>query len=183
MARMESKGETNNDIKEILSGQYKQSVKYNISNSGTLSYRFAWVYERIEYLTHRPIGENLFGLGLITDSQTREVYQRYKFNLGLTNPETGIPYQMSTPDIAYGNLVTQFGFLGGILLLYIWFIMTIISYKYREFHPLVFCLFITLTSYILSSVSGSIISDTGNLVIPFLILAFLMKLRCSSKKY
>jgi hypothetical protein len=168
--RLDAGGDSKNDINELLSGQYKEQIHTN-SSGATMSYRFAWVYERVEYLSNRPFGEKVFGLGMISDSQTDIVQKRYNFNLGLTNIETGYRTQLTTPDIAYGNLLIQFGYVGGIILVLIWLSVLVMSYRNRKQNEGLFCLFLLILTYFLLSFAGSVISTTANLVVPFLLLS------------
>ena len=173
LARFDNKGETSSDIEEIVTGKFIKRAYSGDMRGGTMSYRFAWVYERMEYLSDRPIAENIFGLGMISDSQEDVVQQKYRFLLGLKNKETGLITQLVTPDIAYGNLITQFGYMGGLILLCIWVRLFVIYYKNRKSNELVFCTALLLFYYIVSSISGSTISTTGNLVTPFMFLSLI----------
>lgn len=154
--------ETDSDITAILNGDFIKVAKTGKrSNLGTLTYRFAWVYERAEYLSHRPLGENVFGLGLISDSQTDAVHKMYHFKMGIIY--LGKISQMSTPDIAYGNLLSQYGYLGGILLLSFWIRLLIIFCRNRKIHPLFYSTFLALIVIIFNSVSDVGISYTSRL--------------------
>ena len=104
---------------------------YNMGEGGTLTYRIAWVYERFDYLIHRPIGEQIFGLGLISDSQPI-VNKKYNFMIGLRDESTGETYQLYTPDISYGNLLSRHGFVGSIIYLCMLVNFAIFLYKDRK---------------------------------------------------
>lgn len=175
--RFESGGETNNDIEEIISGKFIERLRTGEMGGGTMSYRFAWVYERAQYLSERPLSENIFGMGMISDSQSNVVLKKYNFILGLINDETGLPAQLYTPDIAYGNLLTQFGYVGGFILLLIWIRLFVILFKGRKYSPLIFCMSLLLFNYIIGSLSGSTISTTGNLIAPFTAITILFRLK------
>lgn len=166
---------TMDDIKSVISGEFKsRAVEGTIQDGGTFEYRFAWVYERMLYLSHRPLAESIFGLGMISDSQYTIVQRRYRFGLGLSDSQTGYTYQLSTPDIAYGNLITQYGYVGGILLLSIWIRLLMMFYRKKLQNSLVFSIFLFLFSIIIGSLSGSTISTTGNLIFPFLFINLLI---------
>ena len=173
LARFNNEGETNSDLEEIITGKFIERAYSGNMQGGTMAYRFAWVYERVDYLNDRPIGENIFGLGMISDSQYDVVLRKYRFNMGLTNEETGEPTQLATPDIAYGNMLTQFGYVGGVILLCIWIRLFILFYKNRQQDELIFCMALFIFNYIIGSISGNAISSTGNLIIPFVMLATL----------
>ena len=159
-------GGTMDDIKSIKTGEYK-----SIENFGdaTMAYRFGWIYERAEYLSHRPIGEKIFGLGFISDSQI-EVNKLYNFSLGILNQETGEIYQMETPDISWGTMLTRLGYLGGLILTIIWIKLGFYFYLNRR-NGLMFCFFLLLISYFLTSMSGSILSSVSSMVIFFIVFS------------
>lgn len=164
---------TKDDIQAVLNGDFIDKVRNEESTKGTLSFRFAWVYERALYLSERPLSEKIFGLGMISDSQKDVVNRMYHFTVGLIDEETGLPVQLGTGDIAYGNMLTQLGYCGGLLLLFIWIRLAILFYKRRRVDSLLLCMSLFVFSRILGSVSGSHISTAAYLVIPFLMLPLL----------
>ena len=117
-------GDGASDFSDIQAGNFKEGYVQG-RDQGTLLYRFAWMYERYDYLIHRPLGEQLFGLGLISDSQPW-VNKHYGFKIGLPNPDGIGAVQLSTPDISYGNILTRLGFLGGVI--YITFIVSLLFF-------------------------------------------------------
>lgn len=147
------KGETDDDIQTVLRGG--AATYENSSDGGTMTYRIAWVLERAMYLADRPLGEQIFGLGLITDSYP---HMPYHFSLGLYNKETGTVAQMGTPDIAYGNLVTWWGFGGTIV--YMVLVVSLVVYFYKHRHDNHFATVCAASSLmeILGSFSGATIS-------------------------
>lgn len=165
---------TSDDLENILNGEFIKAVEkgQGAHSLGTMTYRFAWVYERAEYLSHRPLGENIFGLGLISDSQTDAVHKIYHFNVGLSDYNGSI-IQMWTPDIAYGNLIAQYGYLGGILLLFLWIKMLLIFYKHRKNDSIYMLSFLSLLLILFNSFSSVGISGTYLLVFYFCIVATL----------
>lgn len=147
------KGGTENDLQQIMAGNFDEN--YQSSGDATMTYRLAWVYERADYLLHRPLGEQIFGMGFISDSQP-VVHKKYNFKLGLTSEETGERSQLSTPDIAYGNLLTQLGFVGTILYLLFAIHLAIFFFKQRKLHPLfVVCSAFTIIMFIVSFAGSS----------------------------
>lgn len=162
---------TESDITQILSGEFLTSAKSGQLQQGTLTYRFSWVTERYIYLENRPIGEKIFGLGMISDSQTDVVNRRYKFVIGLSDKEHGV-YQLSTPDIAWGNFVTKFGAIGTILALMLWITLCIYLFKLRHLHPLLQCEFLFILYLFITSISESHISELGNLAFPLLLCTY-----------
>lgn len=162
---------TKNDIAQILSGDFMTVAQTGQLQQGNLTYRFAWVTERYLYLKDRPIGEKIFGLGMISDSQIDVVNRKYRFVVGLSDKEHGV-YQLSTPDIAWGNFLTKFGAVGTILVLAIWITLCIYFFQFRFLHPILQCEFLYLLYLFVTSISESHISDLGNLAFPLLICAY-----------
>ena len=174
---------TENEIKSVFNGGIQETVYLgNAHDVGTFTYRMAWVYERAEYLTTRPLSENVFGLGLISDSQSLTINKLYNFNLGLLDEE-GETQQLSTPDISYGNLLTKYGYFGGVLYLCIWFYLMFYLFKYHRKSDYAFlCAALTLNMFLLSF-SGTTISDQGNFIFPFIIYLMVNKAVTEKKRH
>ena len=166
-------GGTDEDIRAVLNGDFIDKVKNGEHSEGTLMFRFSWVYERALYLSERPLSEKIFGLGMISDSQKDVVNSMYHFMVGLIDEDTELPAQLATADIAYGNMLTQLGYCGGLILLFIWIRLAILFYKRRRVDSLLLCMSLFVINRILGSVSGSHISTVAYLVIPFLMLLML----------
>lgn len=167
-ARFE-KGNTGSDIQYVM--KKGVDVDYTSGTSGTLTYRIAWVVERAQYLAHRPLVEQLFGLGLISDSQ-RIVHRMYRFRLGLYNEENRDIGQLTTPDISYGNILSRLGYLGGAT--YLLFILSLTYYCFRQRHLNTFiaiCAASLIMNFVLS-MSGSALSEPKTFAFYFLALAF-----------
>lgn len=163
---------TKSDLEQILSGDFKKIAMGHGKLSGTMTFRFAWIYERMEYLSHRPVSENIFGLGLISDSQYETVRSRYNFNMGLHNSE-GHKIQLYTPDSAWGNLVSSFGYMGGALILLLWFHLIKLFYKKRKYSPYIYACFFSIIALLLNSFSGEGCSRTATFAIYFCVLAII----------
>ena len=165
-------GDGASDFSDIQAGNFKEGYVQG-RDQGTLLYRFAWVYERYDYIIHRPLGEQLFGLGLISDSQPW-VDKHYDFKIGLSNPENTGAVQLSTPDISYGNIMTRLGFLGGVL--YIAFIVSLLSFlvKKRKINDFILVSAASVMLLFINSFSGSLMSETRTLSIYFLFLSTLI---------
>ena len=159
-------GGTSDDISVLLDKGYKN---YDNGDGGTMTFRLAWVYERFDYLLGRPIGEQIFGLGLISDGQPI-VNRMYNFRVGLIDENTGFPVQLVTADIAYGNLLTKLGFLGSIIYLTFLVSLTIYFYKNRKLNSLVMICTASLIILFVGSLSGSALSSPQNLAIYFVVL-------------
>lgn len=164
-------GDGASDFSDIQAGNFKEGYVQG-RDQGTLLYRFAWVYERYDYIIHRPLGEQLFGLGLISDSQPW-VDKHYNFKIGLPNPDGIGAVQLSTPDISYGNIMTRLGFLGGVI--YITFIVSLLFFQIKRRKDNVFILVSAASIMLLfiNSFSGSLMSETRSFTIYFLFLSFL----------
>lgn len=164
-------GDGASDFSDIQAGNFKEGYVQG-RDQGTLLYRFAWVYERYDYLIHRPLEEQLFGLGLISDSQPW-VDQHYNFKIGLSNPDGIGAVQLSTPDISYGNILTRLGFLGGVI--YIALIISLLFFYLKRRKDNVFILVSAASIMLLfiNSFSGSLMSETRSFTIYFLFLSFL----------
>lgn len=179
MERFESDDKsTGGDLQAIMSGDF---MNVNGQFAGTMTYRFALVYERMAYLADRSIGEQIFGMGLLSDQQKELVRKMYHFNIGLKDRETGEIAQLSTPDIAYGNLICRLGFVGMAIYLVIWGIMLVQAYKNRKVNMIVFCLFLYLFNYIFGSFSGATISYTENIVLPMMLIVYMDKMKLLNK--
>ena len=160
---------TESEIKSIFTGGIEQTVQTgNARDVGTLTYRLAWIYERAQYLSNRPLSENIYGLGLISDSQVLTVHSRYAFMLGLTDEDDNIA-QLFTPDISYGNLLSKYGYVGGMLFLMIWIHMLLYLFKYRNDDDLAFVGFLLLVNCFLLGFSGTTISDQGYMIFPLMV--------------
>lgn len=164
-------GDGASDFSDIQAGNFKEGYVLG-RDQGTLLYRFAWMYERYDYLIHRPLGEQLFGLGLISDSQPW-ADKHYNFKIGLSNPDGIGAVQLSTPDISYGNIMTRLGFLGGVI--YITFIVSLLFFLLKRRKDNVFILVSAASIMLLfiNSFSGSLMSETRSFTIYFLFLSFL----------
>lgn len=162
--------ETSSDISEILSGNFINYANSGVSDQGNLTFRFAWLAERIIYLKGRPIGEKFYGLGMISDSQNI-VNNKYQFIIGLKNSNKEVT-QLYTGDIAWGNFVTQFGGGGTILILLLWCALFGYLFKLRHIHPLLMCGTLFLLFQFLNSIADSHMSNTGNMAFSFLLCTF-----------
>lgn len=175
MERFESDDKsTGGDLQAIIDGDF---MNVNGQFAGSMTFRFALVYERMEYLANRSIGEQIFGMGLLSDQQEQIVRRMYHFNIGLKDRETGEVAQLSTPDIAYGNLICRLGFVGMAIYLVIWGIMFVQAYKNRKVDIIVFCLFLYLFNNFVCSFSCAIISYTENIVLPMMLIVYMDKMK------
>lgn len=180
MERFESDDKsTGGDLQAIIDGDF---MNVNGQFVGSMTFRFALVYERMEYLANRSIGEQIFGMGLLSDQQEQIVRRMYHFNIGLKDRETGEVAQLSTPDIAYGNLICRLGFVGMAIYLVIWGIMFVQAYKNRKVDIIVFCLFLYLFNNFVCSFSCAIISYTENIVLPMMLIVYMDKMKLLNKR-
>lgn len=161
-------GGTSNDINQIFEGKFDEN--YTNEGDATMLYRFAWCYERANYLASRPLGEQIFGMGFCSDSQDW-VYKHYSFNLGLPNKERMQPYQLQTPDISFGNMITGLGFVGTIIYLLFYLCLVRYFWRYRKCN----ILFLLMSAYTLIltviAFAGSNLSEVRTLSLLFLIMS------------
>lgn len=160
------------EIRNILNGSVKETVHTgDIRGKGTMNYRLAWIYERMLYLSDRPVGEKIFGLGMISDSQEETVQRLYNFRVGRefsdVNKNIG---QLSTPDTSYGNLLSKYGYLGGTVFFILWVTIMMYGWKGRKKDEWMFILFLITADMIFLSFSGEIISSPKYLPVLYLII-------------
>ena len=170
---LENRG-TGGDIEGILRGDYKRYLTGYRSGeeSTTMLYRFAWVYERAEYLANRPFVEQLMGLPYISDhSPLIRKYVRFDVNSYNGTDDDQI---LRSYDIAWGNLITQFGILGSIALLNLWVFMGWKFYQYRH-HPLAFAALIYFIAFFMESIAGMGFTQLKQIV-PFFVLYILINM-------
>lgn len=171
--RFVSNGKTQSDFAFLFSGDLADMNMGDFTKEGaTLTYRFAWVYERYVYLRQQNNGELLWGLGLISGNQPKAL-KMYDFKLGLTNKDTGYPHQLGTPDIAWGNILSRFGMIGIVFYIIFWGIIIRKMWKSRKEDPIVLCGMLYVMAYVMTSVAGSSISYTTFMAFPFLILSLI----------
>lgn len=161
--------DTGRDLQLLVKADYGDDYQMGSDGGATMTYRFAWIYERWDYLVNRPVGEQIFGLGLVSDSQPF-VHQKYRFRIGLLEKGTGLPAQLYTPDTSYGNLLTKLGFVGMLLYLLFAIQLALFFYKNRNIHPFyMVCSAQTLMMFV-SAFSGSSFSETKGFAFYFMLL-------------
>lgn len=161
-------GKTSTDLKAVLDGKFNSN--YEMGENGTFTYRLAWVYERINYLVDRPIGEQIFGLGLMSDDSPKST-KLYHFRVNITFYDINYTAQLRTPDISYGTLVAYLGFIGMFIYLGFLLSMFIHFYKYRESSGIYLTAAVMLIIALILSFAGDTISNMQNLGIYFVCLA------------
>ena len=100
---------TQDDINAVLHGNIELNSYEQIE--GSFTYRLSWVLERFQYLEKRPVGEKIFGLGLLSDSSPLS-QQMYRFIVNIKFYGSGMVQQLRSPDIAYGTMLAYLGFGG-----------------------------------------------------------------------
>lgn len=159
--------DTESDITAVLAGA---AGDYQEGDGGTFTYRIAWVLERTLYLIERPIGEQFFGMGLMTESYPK-IHSMYNFYLGIIDKDTGYVVQSGTPDIAYGNLIFKLGFGGTIIYMAFIISMIVYFYKHKNENEYMTVAAASLSMLLVSSLSGRGLADPQNLAVYFLILS------------
>lgn len=171
----ESRG-TGGDIEGILRGDYKH---YVVGHKGageetTMLYRVAWVYERIIYLSERPLIEQLMGLPYIPDEEASLIRKYCIFSIN-NYDRTDDDQILNSYDIALGNCVTRFGLLGTVILLSFWGYIWFFFYRNRR-HPVAFAALIYSISFALGSIAGTGFADLRNTVVFFALYLLVVKL-------
>lgn len=178
--RFSSGEQTSGDLDFILKGDMTSMNMDDFTKTGaTLAYRFAWVYERLDYLIERDNSELYFGLGMISDNQPK-AQKMYNFMLGLNNKDTNTPFQLGTPDIAWGNILCRFGLIG--VIFYIFFWTGIILKLWDSNNMFLTCGVLYIATYCLTSIACSTISYTTFMTFAFLLMA-LKENACTKKIY
>ena len=126
-----NKRDSSVDMEMIAKGEYKNYTTGYKAESTTMTYRFAWVYERWEYIKARPLIEKLFGLGFISEEDP-EALKRYRFRVVDYGAQSDTFQLIYSSDIAFGNFITRWGLLGSVLLLSVWFNLLSFFWKNRQ---------------------------------------------------
>lgn len=166
-----SKGNTSEDLLYILNTRPEDLQEF--TTGGTMTYRIAWFLERYYYLIDRPFLEKIFGLGLISDSQPY-ILKMYDFKVGATG-KVGSAGLMTTPDFAWGNLLTHWGLGGMILITIFWLFLLYFFFKRSKYSVLSAIAFTSFLSLIIQSFSGSTISRMGTIAIYLLFISTIKK--------
>ena len=152
---LESRG-ANSDIAEIFRGGIV--VRQEGYGDSTMSYRFGWVLERFLHMKN-DIVKLLFGLGWYPDNNNTP----YNFILGLKDIN-GNKVQLTTPDIAYGNLLSKMGLIGSIAYLSIVTYLIKFFYKNKSIGAIALSAFIVMGAAIVEGLTCSSLSDPNWLV-------------------
>jgi hypothetical protein len=150
------KGGTDNDFKNVISGNYKLYLENTISfGDATFLYRMVHFYERFMFI----LSDNkyiIFGLGYMTEDSPI-TNERFNFMIGLPSEKNlSAIEQLDTPDIAWSNLFVRFGVLGTIIYLLFFFSLIVFFWKTNKkdnIVPISFLFLLFLTS-ITSSLFG-----------------------------
>lgn len=169
LSRFGEKTGTKGDISALVHGRFKDYALTGKAHDdvGTLTYRFAWVYERAEYMLTKGIVESVFGLGFLPPSEPEVAKRLYKFKIGLVD-NNKIVGPTFTPDIGYGNIIAQYGFLGAFFFISLWVRLVKIHRMNLKKNPIVFCMYLYLLTLFSLSIAGQGISLQGMLILPYL---------------
>ena len=143
---------TQDDINAVLHGNIELNSYEQIE--GSFTYRLSWVLERFQYLEKRPIGEKIFGLGLLSDSSPLS-QQMYRFIVNIKFYGSGMVQQLRSPDIAYGTMLAYLGFWG--FFVYVMFVYNLFKgiFKMRTYN----CYFLAGSIWIIFTFLISFFSD------------------------
>lgn len=174
--RLDNGGSTMNDISGAVSGDAVEMALRGESGVGgdkTFTYRLAWIAERAIYMLNSSPAEAAFGLGFYAPKDNTLAYKAYHFKIGLP-AEDGHVSQLVTPDISYGNILTQFGFLGGFIYLLIWLRIFRINQSRRAEQPLARTLALFLLYYFMESFAGTNLSLVAHIIVPIMVTHFVL---------
>lgn len=143
---------TQDDINAVLHGNIELNSYEQIE--GSFTYRLSWVLERFQYLEKRPVGEKIFGLGLLSDSSPLS-QQMYRFIVNIKFYGSGMVQQLRSPDIAYGTMLAYLGFGG--FFVYVMFVYNLFKgiFKMRTYN----CYFLAGSIWIIFTFLISFFSD------------------------
>ena len=131
----------------------------------------SWVLERVLYLVDRPILEQLFGLGLVSDGSSLSS-QMYNFIVNITFYESGMRQQLRSPDIAYGTMIAYYGFGGSIM--YMIFLLSLAKEFYQNRQESLYFLAMSMwiVHIIIISVFSDELSNPSSFALCFVMLAY-----------
>ena len=164
-------GNTDEDLGSVLSGKFGNDYDPQASGDATMLYRFAWCYERADYLVKRPFLEQVFGLGLTTESSDWQ-FKKYNFRIGLPDEYLRV-VQLATPDISYGNMITYLGFCGTILYMLMLVSFARLLWKHRKDNPCMGAFSAMILMSFIEGFSGSGLSEPRTLTIYFLAMSLI----------
>lgn len=162
------KGDTKEDIQSVLEGG---AVNYNPKSGATMTFRLAMLMERIDYLKKRPMEEQVFGMGLVTDSYPK-LHLLYNFDIGLNDKQGNIA-QSRTSDISYTNLIMHWGFGGTALYLLFYLAMVFYLFKRRKRNPYICAVAALSLMMLITAFSSSSLSEPRYFAIYFLVMSTL----------
>ena len=165
-----NKRDSSLDMEMIAKGEYKNYTTGYKAEATTMTYRFAWVYERWEYIKERPLIEQLFGLGFISEEDP-EAIKRYKFRVVDYGAESDSFQLIYSADIAFGNFITRWGLLGTIALLSVWLHLLSFFWKNRK-NELAYTALALWIYIFICSFSSRGMSETNTMINFFAIYAY-----------
>lgn len=167
-------GDTSSDISNVLTGRVELQ-SYEQQNDGNFTYRISWVIERVLYLVNRPLEEQFFGLGLLSDSSPLSI-QMYQFIVNIKFYGSGMIQQLRSPDIAYGTMLAYYGF-GGIII-YLCFLWQLFKEFYRTRHksPFYIAAAVWILFVFMISVFSDDLSSPSTFALCFIMLAYKNKI-------
>ena len=170
--RFSNGGGTMEDIQTVLAGDIKM-VDYT-QTEGTFTYRISWVLERWLYLTDRPLGEQFFGLGLLSDSSELSK-KMYDFIVNIIFYDSNMVQQLRSPDIAYGTMLAYLGFGGTIIYLIFYYNMMTVFYKRRADNPYFLIIAVLMITGLASSLFGDSLSNPSAFALHYILLGMLLR--------
>lgn len=168
-------GDTSSDLSNVLNGKIELQ-SYEQQNDGNFTYRISWVVERMQYLIDRPIEEQFFGLGLLSDSSPLSL-KMYRFIVNIKFYTSGMTQQLRSPDIAYGTMLAYYGFGG--MVIYFCFIVSLFKefFKIRHTSPYYMAMAVWILSVFLTSIFSDDLTTLSTFALCFVILGYKDKIR------
>lgn len=163
-------GNTMSDISNVINGTITLN-SYEQQDDGNFTYRISWVLERVLYLVKRPLWEQFFGLGLVSDSSPLST-QMYHFIVNIKFYETGMIQQLRSPDIAYGTMIAYYGYAG--MIVYFLFLWRLFNefYKIRLQSPYYLAAAVWILFIFMISIFGDDLSSMSTFALCFVVLAY-----------
>lgn len=166
------------DIQNSFSGNFVNNP-YGLNGDSTLSFRFAWFYERLDYLIHAPLYETIFGLGWFSEESASKIYD---FIIGLKS-DRGLPVQLYIPDISYGLILVRLG-LGG-LFIYLYLVVSIflVFLNRRRIDDISLLITVLLISNVILGFSGLVLAYSFSFALLFILYFISIKYNQNEKYY
>lgn len=154
---------TKEDVMNVVNGGYKDMSQ----GDGTFTFRFAMLYERMDYMAEISPIRQIFGLGL---GQSEYVEHLYHFQIGTLRADRGVS-QLNSADFAWIGMICWWGYGGTIIFLIIFCKMMRFYYRYRV-STLSLISFGYMLYLFIGSFAGSWMADAQYYLMPFIAMFY-----------